>query len=131
MLMRNRRDFSDIDKCQSRVGRRFDPNKLRFGANEFSDIDLNARTEGDFHIVCKRYFGEVAVGSTIDIRDRYNMRSCGERLKDVGCGGGTRTESECVSCVLEGCDSALKVITRNILGGFRLRKHHENVPIRI
>jgi hypothetical protein len=67
MLMRNRRNLADIHQRQRGVRRRLDPDELCVGANELGNVDLDARAEGDFDIVCEGYLGEVAVRSSVDV----------------------------------------------------------------
>jgi hypothetical protein len=69
MLMRNRSHFPNIYKRQRRVRRRLDPNELSIWTNKLDNVDFDAGTESNLDIVCKRYLGEVAVRSSIYIRD--------------------------------------------------------------
>jgi hypothetical protein len=61
--------------------------------------------------VHERYLGEVAMGSSVYVRDGYNVRSRCKRLQNVGRGGGTGTESERIAGMLEGSDCGLEVVT--------------------
>jgi hypothetical protein len=57
------------------------------------------------------HLGEVAVGATVDVRDRDNVRASGEGLEDVGSGCGARGEGQGILGVLESSDGLLKVVT--------------------
>jgi hypothetical protein len=67
VLMRNRRDLADVHQRQGRVRRRLDPDELCVGANELSDVNLDARAECNLDIVGQGYLGKVAVGSSVDV----------------------------------------------------------------
>jgi len=73
VLVRHARDFADVDELQRGVRRRLDPDELGLGPDELANVDFDARAEGDLDVVCERYLGEVAVRSSIHIRDRDNM----------------------------------------------------------
>jgi hypothetical protein len=69
--------------------------------------------------VCCGDFGEVAVRSTIDVRDGNDVRSYGQGLEDVGCGCGAGAVGERIAGVFERCNCLLEVVSVGV-GGARV-----------
>lgn len=67
MLMRDGCNFSDIHQGQCGVGGRLDPDELGIWADQVRDVNLDGWAECDLDIVCSRYLGKVAVGSSVHI----------------------------------------------------------------
>lgn len=111
MLMCNGGNIANVDKGQCGVGGRLDPDQFRLWSNKTSNVDLDAGAEGDLDIVREGYFGEVAMCAAVDIRDGYDVRASGERLKDVGGGSRAGAEGECIAGMLESSNCALKVVS--------------------
>jgi hypothetical protein len=115
VLVGNGGDLADVDQREGGVRGRLDPDQLGVGADQLSNVDLDAGAEGDLDVVCEGDLCEVAVGSAVDVGDGDDVGASGERLEDVGCGGGTRAEGERIAGVLERSDGALKVVTGGCL----------------
>lgn len=106
----------DIDQAEGRVGRSFDPDELSLiRTDQVLDVKLNGRREGDMDTVSGGNLGEVAVGTTVDIGDRNDVRARGQRLQDDGGGGRAGGESKGVLGILESGNGLLEVVTGNIL----------------
>lgn len=67
MLMSDRRDFADVNERQGGIRRRLDPDKLCLGSNKLSNVDLDARAEGDLDVVCEGDLCEVAMGASVHV----------------------------------------------------------------
>ena len=85
------------------------------GANQLLHILLNGWGEGHFDTVGRSNLGEVAVGATVHIGDRNDVRAGSQRLKDVCCCGRAGRESKSVLGMLEGCNGLLEVIAEVML----------------
>lgn len=62
-------NISNVYQTQRRIARAFNPDQFRLvRSNELGDIDLNTGRKGDLDAVGLGYFGEIAMGATVDIR---------------------------------------------------------------
>lgn len=102
-------DGADVDKRESGVGRSLDPDELGLGLDQGLDVDFDAGSEGDLDAVGGGDLCEVAVGATVDVRDRDNMAASGEGLEDDSSGGRARRESQGVFSSLKGGNAVFEV----------------------
>lgn len=101
----------DIDQAEGGVGGGLDPDELSLiGTDEVLNVKLNGRREGHMNAVGGGDLSEVAVGTTVDIGDRDNVRSRGQGLQDNSSSGRARGECKGVLGVLESGNRLLKVV---------------------
>lgn len=60
-------NLSDIDKTESRVGRRLNPHKLCLRLDQGLEVGVNGRSKGDIDVMSFCDFSEVSMGAAVDI----------------------------------------------------------------
>lgn len=110
--MGNGSHLADVHQPKRWVRWGLDPDE--FGViwpDQLLNIGLDGRGESDMNAMSGSDLGEVAVGATVNVRNRHDVGAGRKRLKDNGGRRGAGGEGEGISGVFESGNGFFKVVT--------------------